>query len=94
VARVTWSEQAVLDLEDIHRFIARDSLSAADVTVERIRESAVNLSRFPEMGRRLPEDPNGDVKEVIVPPYRVTYAIDRDEVRILTVLHGARRFPA
>lgn len=55
MARLTWSEQAVSDLQNIYRFIARDSLAAARLTVERIRDSALRLTRSPEMGRPLPE---------------------------------------
>lgn len=91
MARITWSAQAVSDLQDIHRFIARDSLAAASLTVERIRDSVFRLASFPGMGRPLPEDPHSDVKELISPPFRVMYTTAPDEVRILTVLHGARK---
>jgi addiction module RelE/StbE family toxin len=91
MAQVVWSEQAVRDLEEIHRFIARDSLSAAQLTIERIRESTRRLLTFPESGRSVPEAPEDPMKELIVRPFRVIYRIQRDNVQVLTVLHGARQ---
>jgi plasmid stabilization system protein ParE len=41
-------------------------------------------------GRIVPEDPYGDLREVIVPPYRVIYEINDDVVEIKTVRHGAQ----
>ena len=90
MGQVSWSEQAASDLENIHRFIAHDSLAAADVTIERIRESARRLEEFPLMGRQLPEDPDSGDRELIIPPFRLMYSVVGDEVRIFTVHHSAR----
>jgi len=37
----------------------------------------------------VPEDPDGELREIIVPPYRVIYEIKGDVVEITTVRHGA-----
>jgi plasmid stabilization system protein ParE len=42
-------------------------------------------------GRIVPEDPYGDLREVIVPPYRIIYEINDDVVEIKTVRHGAQQ---
>ncbi len=90
MAEVTWSEQAVADLEEIHRFIARDSVAAAELTIERIRESTRRLLTFPRSGRAVPEAPDSEVSEVIVSPFRVIYRTRGDDLQVVTVLHGAR----
>jgi addiction module RelE/StbE family toxin len=91
VAQVIWSEQAVQDLEEIYRFIARDAPGAAEITIERIRDSTRQLLTFPQSGRAVPEAPTSLVRELIVPPFRVIYRIELPNVGIVTVLHGARQ---
>jgi len=91
MAQVVWSEQAVSDLEEIHRFIARDSLAAAEITIERIRESTRRLLIFPDSGRPLLEAPGSEMRELIAPPFRVVYRIQGNKVQVVTVLHGARQ---
>jgi addiction module RelE/StbE family toxin len=91
VAQVVWSEQAVQDLEEIYRFIARDSPAAAEITIERIRDATRQLLIFPQSGRAVPEVPTTLVRELIVPPFRVIYRIEGQSVGVITVLHGARQ---
>jgi toxin ParE1/3/4 len=91
MAQIVWSEQAVGDLEEIHRFIARDSLAAAELTIERIREATRRLLTFPGSGRSVSEAPGSDMKELIARPFRVIYRIRGDAVQVVTVLHGARQ---
>ena len=91
MAEVIWSERAAIDLEAIHRFIARDSQAAADLTIERIRASTRRLIAFPESGRPVPEAPDQEVREVIVRPYRLIYGRRDTDVYVVTVLHSARQ---
>jgi len=39
----------------------------------------------------VPEISRDDIRELIVPPYRLIYRIDADAVRILAVRHSAQR---
>ena len=41
-------------------------------------------------GRIVPEDPYGELREVLVPPYRIIYEINDDVDEIKTVRHGAQ----
>jgi toxin ParE1/3/4 len=43
---------------------------------------------YPELGRRLPEFPDANLRQLIVPPYRVLYMIVDDTVTILDIVHG------
>jgi plasmid stabilization system protein ParE len=90
MAQITWSNQAVKDLEQIYRFIARDSTVAAELTVERIRDATRRLSLFPKSGRPVSEAPESEAREVITAPFRVIYRLHGGDVQVLTVLHGAR----
>ena len=92
MTRVRWTPQAADDLQAIYDFIARDSPHYAQLTVEKILASIDLLERFPLRGRQIPERRRDDLRELIVPPYRL---VDRvgDVVKILTIFRGSRRFP-
>jgi addiction module RelE/StbE family toxin len=91
VARVIWAPQAREDLNDIRRYIARNSQLYADVFLDRVLEAADRLEQFPRSGRIVPEAGQDDIRQVIVQSYRVIYRVRSDLVEILTVVHGARR---
>lgn len=90
MASVTWTEQAVDDLESICIFIARDAPRYAELFAVRVFEATEGLEEFPRMGRIVSEVGRSDLREVIVQNYRVIYRLLADEVEILAVHHGAR----
>lgn len=92
MAELIWSAEAILDLESIYDYIARDSPLYAQQQVERIYNSAERLCKFAESGRRLPEFPHLPFREVIVGNYRVIYLYDNksNEVKVVSVVHGRR----
>ncbi len=92
--RIVWTQPAVEDLESIHAYIARDSESYADAIVSEVFEAVERLRRFPLSGRTVPELSDVQTREIIRGNYRVIYDSRRDLVRILSVLHSARRFPS
>lgn len=49
--RVEWTEPAVLDLESIRDYIARDAKYYATRFIEQIMEAVENLGKFPKIGR-------------------------------------------
>jgi toxin ParE1/3/4 len=92
VTRVEWSILAQADRDAIFDYIEADSPQAAIAVDERIHESVNSLVRFPESGR--PGRIEGTQELVITrTPYIVAYRIAGDTLRILRVLHGARRWP-
>ena len=70
---VRWTPQAADDLQAIYDFIARDSPHYAQLTVENILAANDRLEQFPLMGRRVPESPREDLRELIKSPYRIVY---------------------
>jgi toxin ParE1/3/4 len=89
--KLVFDDQAIADLEDIHRWIAQDSPTAATNVVERLFSSIELLISFPFMGHggRVP-----GTFEWVVPrlPYIVVYEVDRAEERVVVtaVFHGAQ----
>ncbi len=92
--RIVWSDPALSDLDSIHHYIARDSEIYADAVVLDILESVERLLDYPRSGRAVPELEDGMVRETVVGNYRVMYSAEGETINILTVLHGARKFPA
>ncbi|MEK6725554.1 MAG: type II toxin-antitoxin system RelE/ParE family toxin [Deltaproteobacteria bacterium] len=92
MAALIWNEEALADLEGIYDFIARDSPLYAQFQVEKIFKSAERLTIFPASGRSIPEFPSLPHREIIVDSYRVIYRYlsTRDEIKIVTVVHGRR----
>jgi addiction module RelE/StbE family toxin len=93
VTSVTWSPQAIRDVESIRAFIARDSPAYADLVARRILAAVERLHSFPESGRIVPERQDPEIREVIVTPYRIVYRLRTDVVEIATVFRGSREFP-
>jgi len=90
LAQVTWTEQALDDLEAICNFIARDAPRYAELFAERLFQATDRLANFPASGRIVPEVGRNNIREVILQGYRVIYHIQGDEVEVLTIHHGAR----
>src|SRR6185295_4953409 len=90
VFRVVWTRKALADLRAIKDYISRDSTRYAHLQIERIRSAASHLSRFPEIGRVLPEFPDEVWREILTGNYRVIYRVDSQGQRIfvLAVVHG------
>jgi plasmid stabilization system protein ParE len=55
MARLNWTDQAILDLVNIADFIAKDSVRYAKITVTRIRVASNQLKKYPLIGRAVPE---------------------------------------
>lgn len=88
--RVEWSDFARDDLDDLVRYISRDSIFYARRFGQKVVLATRNLSEFPESGRIIPEAEAPSLREVIVQGYRVMYRLESDRVLILAVMHGNR----
>ena len=53
--RVEWSPAALTDVEAIATYISRDSVAYAAAVVKRILDSTRNLTKFPFIGRIVPD---------------------------------------
>jgi toxin ParE1/3/4 len=91
--KVIWTEQALVRLIEIQDFIARSNPDAADQLIRRLVERGDGLSKFPEMGRSVPELPGTGIREIIEGRYRIVYRIQAKVIQVLTVFEGHRQFP-
>jgi toxin ParE1/3/4 len=92
MAKVSWTFQALEDIQEITDFHAPTSPQYASFIVTEILSVEEKLSRFPKIGRIVPETNINSIREVIVSNYRVIYAISSNgEVNVLTV--RSSRYP-
>jgi toxin ParE1/3/4 len=90
--RLVWTNAAVIDLEQISDYLFETNPELATPTVLRIFESVSELKSFPRRGR--PGRKEGTRELVLTQlPYLVVYEIVEQDIRVLRVLHGARRWP-
>jgi len=92
MARLSWSDKAIRDLEAIYDFIAADSPFYAKIQVERVVAVTERISMYPESGRSIPELPHLPHQELICGSYRVVYRheTESETVFIVSVVHAAR----
>ncbi len=89
--RLYWSDIAEADLDDVYDYIARDVPYYAELFIDRLVEATDKLEVHPKIGRKVPEaDNRDDIRELIVQGYRIIYHVTREQIDILSVVHGSR----
>jgi addiction module RelE/StbE family toxin len=90
--RVRYTRQALLDLAEIHDYIAAENTEAANRVVTEIEREIQQLKAHPRLGRpgRIEE-----TREFVISrfPYVVAYRDQAEEIQILSVIHSARAWP-
>jgi addiction module RelE/StbE family toxin len=89
--KLVWSRTALADRREIRTRIKQDNPAAAVTLDGQFSEMARHLSDHPELGKpgRVPS-----TRELIAHQnYIMIYDIDGDRIRILRILHAARRWP-
>ena len=93
MVKVVSTDTALMDLDDIGNYIAKDSLRYAQLTVERLFNSVDILENNPSIGKKLQEFNNEKFRELIRFNYRIVYfQVDEYRMDILTV-HRCERLP-
>jgi toxin ParE1/3/4 len=97
---LTWDPDPRDDLREIVRFVAEDSVSNARRVAARLNTAADSLRHHPQRCRRVPElaelpEFTGltsvlEIRELIVRPWRLTFAIEGRGVRVIAVVDSRR----
>jgi len=90
MAKLIWTEKAVDDLSELAEYVAISDRAAAIQLVQKVLSSVSRLEQHPESGRRLPELPLQNYREVITPPSRIIYRIDDENIYIVRVIRHER----
>ncbi len=90
--KVEWHPLARTDLAELVTYIAADKPEAAYRLHDEIGKQISILARYPQAGR-LGRVPGTRELPITGTPYIAAYRVTRNVVRILRLLHGARRWP-
>ena len=90
---VRWAPVARTDLIALLDWIASDAPQTAAKVRDRILAAVERLSRFPHLGRGIPEFRlygRSPVREIVVFPWRIFHQCRGNTVEILAVIDGRR----
>lgn len=88
--RIRWSEPAVQSLEAICAYVEQFSLPYAKLLAREINLRVKELADHPLIGRKVPEFPEKNFREIIFQDYRIIYRVKEETVEIGLIWHGAR----
>ena len=91
---VIWSAEAQAQLAAIQKHVAQDSPQNAAALIQRLVDRVDQLEAVPRSGRRVPEYPDTDLRELLSRPYRIIYRQRDEHVDVVTVMHYRQQLPA
>ena len=92
--KVVWAPLAIERAVELARYIAADKPEAGQQWLVGLFASAGKLSKFPQLGRQVPELARPEYREIDFRGYRVIYRVEKRQVSVLTVRHGRQLFDA
>lgn len=90
--RLILSRRAKEDLLETWEFIADHDEIAADRYIDHLRDRALELLHFPELGRARNEIVSG-LRSLLARNHLLFYRIELQEVQIFRILHGSMDLP-
>ena len=91
--KVYWTLEARARLLEIQTYIAKESPMVARDVAARILRRSQQLAVPPPLGRRLPEYPHADLRELMMRPFRIIYVVKPDRIEIVTIKHYRQNLP-
>jgi toxin ParE1/3/4 len=91
--RVETAAPAEVDMRAVYNLIARDRKVAAGKWLRGALAAIRSLRTLPERYERVPEDEllTFDCRHIIYGNYRIIYRVEEKQVRVMRVIHSARR---
>ncbi len=87
------TDQAILHLDAIYAYIAKDSELYAKRLLEKLLRRCSQIEEFPYLGRKVPEFDTEEIREILDGKYRIIYRILPEKIHVLAIIHGARLLP-
>ncbi|QLE57316.1 type II toxin-antitoxin system RelE/ParE family toxin [Nostoc sp. TCL26-01] len=90
--KIVWTRLALADLDAAYDYIAASDPNAATDTIDRIEKALDALLKYPQIGKV------GRIlgtRELTITrtPFIIPYRLEADQITILAIIHGARRWP-
>lgn len=86
--KIFWTKEALLRLQEIEKYIAKDNPIVAVEFVDKLISVAETISDNPEKGRVVPELALDNIRELLHKNYRIVYLVKKNSLDILTVFEG------
>ena len=92
--RVELSREAQADLTEIYEYIRQHGPADPDRWLSGFRKRFESLEEFAEWSGFAPENEyaEDEIRQVTHGPFRILYVISGNDVNVVTIRHGARRF--
>lgn len=90
MAKLIWTEPALLDLDEVAEYIALDDPLATGNYVQKVFDRVERLAIYPNSGKRPKELPRTPYREIVVPPCRIFYRVENETAYILYVMRSER----
>jgi plasmid stabilization system protein ParE len=92
--RVEISHEAQADLTEIYDYIRRHGPADPDRWLSGLNQKFESLEDFADWASLAPEDESAkeEIRQVMYGPFRILFVITDNDVDVVTVRHGARRF--
>lgn len=89
--KITFAVSAVEDLEEIRAWYADQQVAeVGERLIGEVLSQVERLAGVPESGRMVPEFAVVHLREIIHPPFRIVYRLDKVRVRIVRVWRSER----
>lgn len=88
--KVVWAPLAIERAVEQARYIAANKPEAGRRWLAGLFASVGKLSKFPQLGRQVPELARPEFREIDFRGYRVIYRVEKRQVSVLIVRHGRR----
>jgi addiction module RelE/StbE family toxin len=86
--KIFWTKEALLRLQEIEKYIAKDNPIVAVEFVDKLISVAETISDNPEKGRVVPELALDNIRELLHKNYRIVYLVKKNSLDILTSFEG------
>jgi len=90
--KLVLSRRAQEDLFETWEYIAEHDELAADHYIDYLRQRAMELLEFPELGR-IRNEISPELRSLLARNHLLFYRIHSGEIQILRILHGSRDLP-
>jgi toxin ParE1/3/4 len=88
MVKIRWADPAIQDLDIIADYIALDKPAVASQLVRQVITAIEKLQFFPEMGSHPKELRGLPYRQLVVPPCRIFYRIEKQTVFIVHIFRG------
>lgn len=92
MVKIIWSDLAIDDLKNIADFHSKYSKNYTSAIITKLFNKPQILKQMPKVGRKVPEQDDLNIRELIEGNYRIIYQYNKllNSIEIITVHHSSR----